>query len=307
MRDDELLRLYLLGDLSEEETEAVERRLLQEDDLSELAEAVESEILEAYAKGELSPERRARVDRFLASSSSGRLRLAVLKGLATLAPMASITAEPTVPSKVLPFPRPDLSRPLHRFAAIAAMLAIAVASFLLIPIRPDLPDQTATVPASPQPPPARRVPVARPAPTLDKPGPVLIAETIAETPQPIPTPSPSPSVVVIQLALSVARDAGQEALAFAVPADQIARLQIQLRERDKNYSSYQVILKDGLDEETQHWESLQPTPVNGEQILVVQVPAGQLQEGRYTATIQGITPEGDVANLAFPEFQVRQP
>lgn len=296
MRDDELLRKHLLGDLSEEESEAVERRLLQEDDLSELAEAVESEILEAYAKGELSPERRARVKRFLSSSPSGRLRLAVLSGLATLA------AESAVPSNVLPFPRPDLSRPLHRVAAIAAMLAIAVASFLLVPIRPDLPDQTATVPAIRQPR-APRVPVIRPVPPLDKSGPVLIAET----PQPTPTPSPSPSFVVIQLALSVARDEGQESPGFDVPADQIARLQIQLRERDKGYSSYQVILKDGLDEESQRWEALQPTATGGEQTLVVQVPAGQLQEGRYTATIQGITPEGIVEDLAFPEFQVRQP
>lgn len=296
MRDDELLRQYLLGDLPEEETEAVERRLLQEDDLSELAEAVESEILEAYANGELSPERRARVERFLSSSPSGRLRLAVLSGLATLA------AEPAVPANVLPFPRPDLSRPLHRFAAIAAMLAIAVASFLLVPIRSDLPEQMAAAPAIPQPP-APRIPVSRPAPTLDKPGPILIAET----PQPTPTPSPSLSFVLIQLALSVTRNESQEFLAFDVPADQIARLQIQLRERDKNYSSYQVILKDGLDEETRRWEALQPTATDGEQILVVQVPAGQLREGRYTATIQGITPEGDVDDLAFPEFQVRQP
>lgn len=299
MRDDELLRQYLLGDLSEGETEAVERRLLQEDDLSELAEAVESEILEAYAGGELSPERRARVDRFLASSSSGRLRLAVLGGLATLA------AEPALPSNVLPFPRPDLSRPLHRFAAIAAILAIAVASFLLIPIRPDLPDRAAAVPASPRPqlpsfPGGGQTPRT---PAVDTPGPAVIAETR----KPTPTPSPSPSFFLIQLALSVSRDVGQEVPAFDVPADQITRLQIRLRERDRSYSSYLLILTDGLDEETRRWEALQPAAMDGEQMLVVQVPAGQLQEGRYTATIQGVTPEGDVEDLAFPEFQVRQP
>lgn len=294
MRDDELLRKYLLGDLPEEESEAVERRLLQEDDLSELSEAVESEILEAYANGELSPERRARVERFLSSSPSGRLRLAVLSGLATLA------AEPAVPSNVLQFPRPDLSRPLHRFAAIAAMLAIAAASFLLVPIRPDLPDQRAVAPVIPQPP-AQRLPGPGHTPTQETPGPILIAET------PQPTPSPIPSFVVIQLALSALRDEGQETPAFDVPTDEIASLQIQLRERDKNYSSYQVILKDGLDEESRRWEALQPTATDGEQVLVVEIPAGQLQEGRYTATIQGITSEGDVTNLAFPEFQVRQP
>lgn len=144
MRDDELLRRYLLGDLPEGETEGMEQRLLREDSLSELAEAIESEVLEDYARGSLSPAQQDHVKRFLASSPSGRLRLAIVRGLGTLSHGTGTIA--AMPDNVRPFPRPDLSRPWQRFAAIAAMLVLAVVSFMLATIPPPIQPQTAGVP-----------------------------------------------------------------------------------------------------------------------------------------------------------------
>lgn len=126
MRDEELLRRYLLEPLPEEDLQALERRLLQDEDLSDLAEAIESEILEEYARGELSPGERRRVADYLRSSPSGRVRLSVVQGLSTLA------AEKKIPGngRVLPFP--VLSRRTSRFAAIAAMLVMMLAGFWAI-------------------------------------------------------------------------------------------------------------------------------------------------------------------------------
>src|ERR1700710_2428723 len=79
--DDELLRGYLLGELPEEEAERLERRLLAEDDLFELSEALEADLLAACARGELDATERERVLRRLASSPSGRERLALARAL----------------------------------------------------------------------------------------------------------------------------------------------------------------------------------------------------------------------------------
>src|SRR4029077_7915420 len=84
-RDDELLRSYLLGKLPEEEADGLERRLLAEDDLFELAEAVELDLLAAADRGALARAEREEFLRKLAASPRGRERLALARSLNTLA------------------------------------------------------------------------------------------------------------------------------------------------------------------------------------------------------------------------------
>src|SRR5436305_4697989 len=83
--DDELLRSYLLGKLPEEAADALERRLLTEDDLFELSEAIEADLLAEHAQGRLAPAERERVQRRLASSPQGRERLKLARSLSILA------------------------------------------------------------------------------------------------------------------------------------------------------------------------------------------------------------------------------
>ena len=294
MSDNELLRQFLLGELPEDEERSMEERFLRDDELAELAEATESEILEDYARGSLSPAQGRRVEDFLASSPSGRLRLAVVQGLGTLAAEAD---------NILPFRRPELSRPSHRFAAIAAMLAIAAASSMLIPIRRDLPDQTAAVVSPSRP----TVPGIR-TPTPRQPGPGVIAQNPAATPTPsAQIPSPSLAPTVIQLALSTLRTAeGQEPPALAFPTDRSAELQVLLGKTHEGYDSYEVVLEDSTGEAAFRWESLLPKTVDGKQALILPIQAGQIREGRYTARVLGSS-ETTVEDVAFQEFQVRQP
>jgi len=110
MKDDEILRQYLLGTLDEEQVDEIERRLLADGDLFELAEAVEGDLMAATARGELSLEERNRVRRRLASSPEGRARLALIRGLVS-----------RQPAEVVMFRL--LTRPEVRAAAVAASLA----------------------------------------------------------------------------------------------------------------------------------------------------------------------------------------
>lgn len=301
MSDNDLLRRYLLGELPEGEERSMEERLLRDDELSELAEATESEILEDYARGSLSPAQRRRVETFLASSPSGRLRLAVVQGLSKLAAQ---------PDNVLPFRRPDLSRPAHRFAAIAAMLAIAAASLMLIPLRRDLPEQAAAIASPPQ---AQAPEIPGRTPTAQQPGPGVIAQNpAATTPTPAPLappapPAPSLAPAVIQLALSTLRTVeGQEPPVLTFPTDRSAELQVLLGKTHAGYASYEVVVEDSTGEVAFRWEDLLPKTIDGRQALVLPIQAGEIRDGRYTARVLGSSGTTN-EDVAFQEFQVRQP
>ena len=80
--DYEDLRRYLLGQQPEEEADRLERRLLLDEDLFELAEAAEADLLDECARGELAPTLCEPLTRRLAASPGGRVRLARARGLA---------------------------------------------------------------------------------------------------------------------------------------------------------------------------------------------------------------------------------
>src|SRR4029079_1503751 len=71
--DEETLRAYLLGELTPQEAAEVEDRLVADDGLFELAEAIEAELLDAEARGALTPSDQSPL-RKLGSSAWGRRR-----------------------------------------------------------------------------------------------------------------------------------------------------------------------------------------------------------------------------------------
>ncbi len=79
--DDQLLRSHLLGELSEEEAEHVEQKLLADDELFLLWEAIEADLLAALDRDQLTSAEKKRVLERLAGSASGRGRLALARFL----------------------------------------------------------------------------------------------------------------------------------------------------------------------------------------------------------------------------------
>jgi hypothetical protein len=121
--DHEELKRYLLGELGgqpEEEVERLEARLLAEDELFELAQAVETDLLVDHFRGKSGEDCRELLSR-LAASPAGLRRIGIAQGLA-----AAVSPAP-VAAPVLPFPKPIFSRPRVR-AALAAAAAVIVLS-----------------------------------------------------------------------------------------------------------------------------------------------------------------------------------
>jgi hypothetical protein len=141
--DPENLRRYLLGQQPEEEERRMEERLLQEDELSELAESVEEELLIEHFQGKL-PEGRDLVHR-LSASAAGRRRVELAQAVAQAIPGEPAVAppEPSPAAEVIPIRRPFFDRPTVRtaMAIAAALVGVVVGIRVLTPLPSSAPKQ----------------------------------------------------------------------------------------------------------------------------------------------------------------------
>jgi hypothetical protein len=81
MTSEETIRRYLLGLGSEDEAEALEARYFEDPDALAHVRAVESELLDAYARGSLDPSLQALVERRYAETPALAERLALAQAL----------------------------------------------------------------------------------------------------------------------------------------------------------------------------------------------------------------------------------
>jgi hypothetical protein len=277
--DDELLRSYLLGELPEEETDRLERRLLAEDELFELSEAVEADLLAACARGELAPAERERVLRRLASSPRGRERLALARSLNTLAgsPAATTAAAP-----VVPFPRraPATSRPVLRWAALAAGL-LAAAGLSWYALEQRQPHGGGE--------PAARVAQERAVPAPPRAQPATL--------------KPEPMKAVFQLALTSLRGAEVAEKLRVHPGTDVVELQIGLEGMD-DLDSFHLTVRNRKAETVWAEDGLTPRKLDGVRALVVDLPADRLPAGTYELQAQGRVPGGEPEDLSPLEIEV---
>jgi hypothetical protein len=264
--DDELLRSYLLGELTGEEAERLEGRLLAEDDLFELSEAVEADLLEEYAQGSLAPAERERVQRRLASSPRGRERLAMTRALRLLAAGGSGRGAilPFVPHAREP------ARPRLRWiVALAAGLLVAAGLAWLALVRPPV---------------AQRV-AERPAPPL---APVPRAHEVPKAPAPpAPTVAPEPVKAVFQLSLLSLRGA-ESREKLRVPADAgTVELQISV-EGMEDFQTFHLTVRDRNGKIAKEERGLKPRTLKGARAIVLDLPADLLPAGKYEIQPQGL-------------------
>jgi hypothetical protein len=280
--DDELLRSYLLAELPDEEADRLERRLLAEDELFELAEAVEADLLAACDRGELAPAERERVLQRLASSPRGRERLALARSLNTAARTAARDLPGTAPRTVVPFQRrtPAPARPALRWAALAASL-LAVAGLSWYAVERPRGGESAPWIAQERPAPAHAV----------------------KAPAPAPAAHPALSKAVFPLALMGLRGAEPARRLRVPPGTDVVELQIALEGMDE-LESFHVTLRNATAGTSLDQAGLKPKTLDGARALVVDLPAERLPAGRYEIQIQGTAPGGAPEELSPLEIEV---
>jgi hypothetical protein len=295
--DEELVRSYLLGELPEEEADRTEGRLLAEDELFELAEAVEADLLAAAERGELTPAERERVMQRLASSPRGEQRLALARSLNLAARPRPQTQDPTPTAPVVPFRRRSraASPPAVRWLALAAGVVVVSGLSWYALERPHGGESAAWI-ARERPAPAHPMTGRIPAPAPVPPAGGLAA---VEEPQ---TAKREPARVVLQLALMATR--GSEAVRrLDLPrGTEIIELQIGT-EGMEEFKSFDVAVRHAAQTV---WEKsgIEPRTLDGVPSLVAELPADRLPSGRCEIKVQGLTPGNPPEDLSSLEIDV---
>jgi anti-sigma factor RsiW len=310
--DPALLRSYLLRQLGEDDADALETRLLKDDVLFELAEAVEGDLLAAFSRTELPPNERKQVIRRLAASPRGRARLALAEGLTSLAGPAGAEAPATL-RPPLPFRRqmPRAERPAYRFAAIAAGVFVTAGGAWLAmqtahlwgtgssAARNEIVDAARNAAT---PPPRLVFPVT---PGSAAPAPDRVA---VKPPVEPPAHQPPLAAFVFQLAISNTRSAGQATAVMKIPAG-TKRIEIELPLDEglgDSFKTYSAAVTDAASE-TKIWSQERLTPRHGKegQVIILSLPAAKLPEGRYTVDLRGLREDGELEPVGFPSFEVQ--
>jgi hypothetical protein len=314
--DPHFLRQYLLGKLDEAATEAVERRMLADDDYFELVEAVEGDLLADCVSGLLSAEDKERALHRLASSPRGQQRLAISKELNILA-MSLSNTHPMHQPKPIPFPlhlfTPRL--PAVRFLAAAAGLFLVVGGFWLathtaIPgggamMANRAAGQTASAvhrPVEPTP----LVPHTAPAPSK---APLPAGERLAEERRPA---APREALLgmapaVLTLALDTVRGGEAPENVFHVRTGQDVEIRMPISPAD-DFPTYRAVILNADEEKVVQQDGLKAqTDAGDSPLVVVTLRAGELPQGTYQMNLRGVGRDGETESLGKPWFDVRIP
>jgi hypothetical protein len=271
---EELARL-ILGELPEADRDRLEARLLAEPELMEQADAVEAELADAYARGELEARRREAFAARLRLSPRLRDRLAFSEAVASRGARPAALPSAGLLARLAAF----VQAPRAWAPAAAALLATAVAGWLALELR------------------GAKGELAR-----------LQAERDALRAVTVPRPERTrpPALAVFALGLGAARDDARVA-PFALPRDaESVRLDVDL-EAGGLYRSLRALLATEAGERLLEADGLSAARRDGLWTVSVTLPAARLAPGGYLLTLEGRRGSADWETAALREFRVVRP
>jgi hypothetical protein len=322
---EETCERYLLGDLSDAEQAQLEEAYFADDALFERFLAVKDELLDAYARGELTEEKHARLEQHFRATEPRRQQIDEAQDLiraATAAARKTAIADGektgTITRKAKSSWRESLAdmfwlRPLAWQSALVVLLLLILGGvWTLIRYRQRRQAELASSEkAKPQPPQATSPPVVA---GNNAPSPVPTDSTanlkpppgMNVTPRPTPKTSgtPAPSFSSAQIAsltlLPVAtRDISEENTLVLDPAMRLVRLRLVFRKN--GYRSYGAKLTT-LDDRPV-WQN-RGLKADSSKSITLQLAPALLQQQDYLLTLSGRTAGGQLEPIATYYFHV---
>lgn len=294
------MRRYLLGELSEQERAALEEKYFRDPQVFNEVLRVESELVDAYARGQLSVETRERFEQFYLKHPARRDRVEFATALTT-----------RIDERDAPVVRAEQSAsrlswkerllglfgaqgPRLRFAMALVLVAIALAGvWIFINNR-------------------RRQPQSQAAQTQSAQQTEKQEERAAQVPPDRPQPSPNsnthsaPRTVSLALTVSGVRSADGGATPTLVIPPDTTEAQLVLELKDDSYPHYRVSLRQIGGPEIFTQTNVRPRGTKAGARFVFKVPTKQLTKGDYVLTLGGITPAGEVDDLSKSLFRVEK-
>ncbi|MCH9647205.1 MAG: hypothetical protein K0U98_03135 [Deltaproteobacteria bacterium] len=315
--------LYLLGNLAEADQESLEETLLVDEEAFARLEAVEDDLIDAYARGELSKTDQQRFRQRFLTTQGRRQRVAFGRALATeMSPKESSKEESTEAA----VPRPA-SRGWALRLAVAANILLALGLAWLaaqtlnlkgqvrelasqrldaMEGRESLSDQAQDL--------SRRLAegqeraveldqmVKTQAEELTRKGEQIAALQGDLARRTSTRSSAQPLVASILLSIGVRSEGGSAQLEIPAAADQV-ELQVDL-EGDDAYDDFRVTLRTGAGAQVWGRKGVEAVATEWGSELLLKLPAELLKPGRYELAVEGLAASGDVLPVGFYGFSV---
>lgn len=342
--DETVLRLYLLGALTQEERSRIEERLFLSNDYFQLLQAAEDELIDDYIYEELTLDDRDRFETHFLSAPGRREDLKIARALREYIsqevepdspPLASVSVNPSQPSetsKVVSFP---FWRNLSTFArvslAAAALIVFAIGIWQVIkamrhqeqsrPMQAQQPVPQPTATAKQQ---------QEQTTTVNQPGqgPLVEQEQHAErrgqgkgaekkevatrtgretTAPPMPPlkDQASSGITLTVLLIPGSGVRGGGEINNVPLSSDVRFVTLQLPLVGTNtYSSYRVTLRTNANT-IRTWKGLKSVVIEGAgNGVAVQMPAKLLRLAKYQLKLDGVTREAETVDIASYTFQV---
>jgi cell division protein FtsL len=320
---DEMMTRYLFGELSEPEQARLEARYFTDAQTFEQLAQLETELVDSYARGRLSPQMRDRFERAYLVNPDRRARLRFGEALAARLDQiaASRVADRTGVRAASWWQRFSSlltgGQRVFAFSMALALLLLSLASVWLFiqskRLRQDLARtrdaQTAQEQRGRE---AEQQLAGERTRTQELTAELERARTEA-TPQPksAAPESPAPSVVAPSVASLVliaggirGVDTGAAPTLVIPKGTQQVRLQLKLMENE--YQSYQLALQAVGGREVFNRRHFKPRPNRSGASFIFTLPASRVSPGDYILTLRGFTPSGELEDVSQSLFRVEK-
>lgn len=304
--NDVLLSQYLLGQLSEEEQEAVEKRYLDDHDFYEELLVVETELIDAYAEGTLSEPQRASFENHFLRSPGRRARTDFAQAWMAYVARHSEAARPR------PQP-PALSSPLRfsRTKNWPAALRVA-ATILLILAGAWLVSEMLRLRTQVEQGKSQRVELEERQRETDRQineerrhsqdlSAQLERERNERDQQTItPEHRTNANIITLILTPGLSRGSGEAKKLIIPQATQQVMLQAAFN--DGSHESYRAVIRTVEGRTVWSRPDLKPRAKGGANVITLQMPASVFGNKDYILTLSGLTGNGDFEDVAEYSF-----
>jgi hypothetical protein len=303
---EQLLKKFLLGQLSEDERAAVEDRIISDDDFFERLLVIEDEMIDAYTGGELSAGERKLFEIQFHSAPHNLERLEFANTLRQfLVERQSESNRVEVRSRRTTFVQYfRFNRPLA-WATAMVLVAVAFGAIWIFISRTGIDEGNQQVLNQPSPPGPAQVDPQKD--NVTEPGKALV------TPTPPSLPSPSlqknsaeparPVTATFILTPGLSRDAGSARDLIISPATTQIQLRLPLEQgTSADFKNYRVLLS--LADGGRVWSGVAKPA--GNRTLGVNLPARLFKRGDYVLELKGLTAAGNTESVAEYSFRILQ-
>jgi hypothetical protein len=321
LNHDDLISLYLLGELSEQEQNQIEKGYFEDDDYFAQLLSAEDELIERYLRKELSEGERSRFEKAFLGNPRRRRRVETYQAL--ISPARQIR-QPLKdrPSYLiwLDALRTFLSGNGKIIPVALALLVLAVLAGLWLYTKNRPPQREVAVnraeqrevkpESSPQ---VVQNPPANP-PDADKPSeensqglaPGRKAQQDQRRPDLEngrgPGPKQTPIVATFTLIPGTLQRGGEQRTIEVRPDVTLIRLELGLLEND--FSTYSVVLSQADGRQIRKWPALNARPGAGGAVVVVNLSARQITSGVYELSLYGVNSGQDAQEVDDYRFRV---